>query len=398
MLFANLNIEENRKAYFYQRAIQALLDGGLYDKALDTLKSILNKKASFFKEDSAILESFLLYICNQKKDWLLADAIAKEYILEGPQNLILKAIISYNKGHYNLEEIEGLLSHPSIKAEKTYVAMVTYLKILVLEKVGEHLETLKLFNSILECIGEETNPTFRRWCLLCYLNKGLITAREAKIFEGINILEEGRALYREDVEVYTKRILKKSLRENAFLEMKVGEYETALMTIEEGLHGTDEDSFYESEQKGYPLLYKLEILGILNRSYDETYDSLMLLLKKKKGVIPFQIIESASFVLKENFDLKRGEEDKGLEAGAFFWGKYKDNNHETIEKNLLDSLLFERDWLMEKEHTTALILPLKKISEKYKKHSNKRYAFEAGKSLYELGMILIEEGRQKRWR
>ena len=395
MLFANSTIGESKKGCFYQRAVKALLDGGLYDKALITIKSILSKKESFLKEDRDILESFLLYICNQKKNWILADTILKEYALEEPRDLILKEIINYNQGKYNLEEIDALLSHPSIKDEKTCVAMVTYLKILVLEKEGESLETLKLFNRIKEGIGDETNPAYRRWCLLCYLNKGLITAREAKIFEGINILKEGTSIYGDDVEVYTKRILKKALREKAFLEMKVGEYETALMTIEDGLLATDEASFYEGEQKGYFLLYKLEILGILNRSYDETCELLMTLLKKKKGVLSFQVIESAAFLLKESSDLKRGEEDKGLEAGAFFWEKYKDNKNEIIEKNLLDSLLFERDWLSEKEHTDSLILTLKKISEKYKNHENKVFFFEAGKSLYELGAILIKEGNRK---
>ncbi|AMP21331.1 hypothetical protein AZF37_09395 [endosymbiont 'TC1' of Trimyema compressum] len=132
---------------------------------------------------------------------------------------------------------------------------------MVLERTGESLESLKLFNRILEDISEETNSIFRRWCLLCYLNKGLITAREAKIFEGINILKEGISIYADDVEVYTKRILKKSLREKAFLEMKVGEYETALMTIEEGLSATDEDSFYEGEQKGYFLYINWKFWG-----------------------------------------------------------------------------------------------------------------------------------------
>ena len=395
MLFSNSNIGDSRKGYFYQRGIKALLDGGLYDKALTVVRAILSKRESFLKEDRAILESFLLYISNQKKDWLLAESIIKAYTLEEPHDLILKEIINYNQGKFNIESINGLLSHPSIRKKKTNIAMVTYLKTLVLERIGESLESLKLFNRILEDISEETNSIFRRWCLLCYLNKGLITAREAKIFEGINILKEGTSIYADDVEVYTKRILKKSLREKTFLEMKVGEYETALMTIEEGLSATDEDSFYEGEQKGYFLLYKLEILGILNRSYDETYDSLMTLLEKKKGVLPFQIIESTAFFLKESSDLKRGEEDKGLEAGAFFWGKYRENKNEIIEKKLLDSLLFERDWLRDKEHPASLILTLKKISEKYKNHVNQLFSFEAGRSLYDLGSILIEEDNRK---
>ncbi|AMP21330.1 hypothetical protein AZF37_09390 [endosymbiont 'TC1' of Trimyema compressum] len=58
-------------------------------------------------------------------------------------------------------------------------------------------------------------------------------------------------------------------------------------------------------------------------------------------------------------------------------------------------MLFERDWLRDKEHTASLILTLKKISEKYKNHVNQLFSFEAGRSLYDLGSILIEEDNRK---
>lgn len=395
LLFAENNENQKEKGVFYQKAIQSLLEGGLYEKTVTSLKAILSRKEAFLKDDKNILESYLLYSYNQKTDWVGAEGLCKSLELKEPRDLILKEIINYNQGNYHLDTLEALLDNEAIKENKQYVAMVTYLKILILEKEEESPETLKLFNRVLENISEETNPIYRRWGLLAYLNKGLITAREAKIFEGIGILKEGLLIYGDDVEIYTQRILKKMLRQKAALEMKVGEYETALMTIEEGLQSIDDASFYEGIEKGYFLLYKLEILGVLNRSYDETFENLLKLLKLKKGIAAYEIIEAKAYYLKESNDLKRGEKEKGLETSAHFWEQFKDNNNEAIESIVLDTFLFERDWLREKEELESLKHTLKKISQKFAGHNNQQFSFEGGKSLYELGMLLIETGEKK---
>ncbi|AMP21332.1 hypothetical protein AZF37_09400 [endosymbiont 'TC1' of Trimyema compressum] len=114
--FLTVTLAIVEKAIFIKRGgIKALLDGGLYDKALTVVRG---KRESFLKEDRAILESFLLYISNHKKDWLLAESIIKAYTLEEPHDLILKEIINYNQGKLNIESIDGLLSYPSIREKR----------------------------------------------------------------------------------------------------------------------------------------------------------------------------------------------------------------------------------------------------------------------------------------
>lgn len=375
-----------------ERGIETLVLGGEYQEALKSIRGILDD-GQLEESIKNKLDFFYLLCCNEKKQFEEAFKYLEGIKEKSLEINLLEVILTYNQGKVSqaLELINKTLTNKEVRDNSKLFLLATYLKTEIIKEEHKPGEAIKLYNTLLEKALLEKDNNYRKWRLVSYLGKSSNAKKEAKIFESINILEEGIRNYKYDQEL--KSLVGKMYQEKALSQKNIENFKEALDSIEEGLECLDEEkSIYSQFLKARLLLYKMECLEALGRPYENIKEALKALVVDNLDKEEFRVIDAESLLLKATLDFKNSQENTALKASEELYQKYQNSEHLEIKNVVLSALILEKDWVSNKKSESQLVEVLVKITKTFKAPDYVEGFLERGDGLYLLAKLCEDKG------